>query len=423
MLLTRYVSPPRVSEVLIMADIPRPQQAIDFLAKKVNVETDNWDELKWGEHAHAFTVAHSVNAGVNEEIHRLLNDAIENGRSFQQFRQGMLDMMKESGWYGGIEFPEIEEGDTEEEKRAKIEKKKQYINWRIGVIYDTNMKTAYAQQEYRDQLQGASLRPIWVYRSQLTGKNRRQEHINLHGKVFRYDDPFWDTFYPPNGWGCECYVETESEHSAEKAGIKVEESKNIKLPDIDPNWKYNVGREALAPNFNKYKNLPEDALQNIFKNFHRSMNHNRMSEGEFKTLLKRTNEADYKRNNIMYQVGNLEEQRYEAMRKAGILDSKIIATDNDLHHGTGDKTARQKVPENLFDTLYKTLGEPEAIYEEIVSGKSYRVFHFVTDTGDDKKIKILLHTTNLGENQTSLKISTMGYSTYEYRDKKYKKIW
>jgi uncharacterized protein with gpF-like domain len=62
-----------------------------------------------------------------------------------------------------------------------------------------------------------------VYQSQLTGGNRRQEHIALHGKALRYDDAFWVT-YPPNGWRCDCYVITESEHGAEKAGIKVEDS-------------------------------------------------------------------------------------------------------------------------------------------------------------------------------------------------------
>jgi hypothetical protein len=153
------------------------------------------------------------------------------------------------------------------------------------------------------------------------------------------------------------------------------------------------------------------------------MNNTRLSEGEFKTLLKRTNEADYKRNNIMYQVGNIETERYGAMLNARVQDSKIMATDDDLHHGTGDKNAKQKVAENLFSDLYKTINEPDNIYEEIVKDKLYRVFHFIKDTKDGKKIKVLLHTLKLDKNRTALKITTIGHSTYEYKDKKYKKIW
>jgi SPP1 gp7 family putative phage head morphogenesis protein len=387
---------------------PEPVLAERFLEKKIDTPTEKWDELKWGEHAHAFTVAHSNEAAVLDTIHGLLKKAISEGIGYQKFKNGMLDMMKEKGWYGGA-------GHTAEDKK--------YINWRIKTMYETNMRTAYAQAQYRKQLQGAALRPIWVYQSQLSGKNRRQEHIALHGKAYRYDDPFWDKYYPPNGWGCQCYVTTKSEAGAERDGIKAGDSATETLPEIDGTWAYNAGREALAPNFNKYTNLPQDTVNRIYKNYHRGMNNTRLSEGEFKTLIKRTSEADYKRNNILYQAGNLEAGRCEAMRKAGVSDSKIMATDDDLWHGTGDKNSKQKVPENLFDDLYQAINEPENISEESVKGKVYRVFHFVKDTKDGRKIKVLLHTVRLDKNQTSLKITTFGHSTYDYKDKKYKKIW
>jgi hypothetical protein len=321
----------------------------------------------------------------------------------------MLDAMKKSGWYGGA-------GHTEKDKR--------YINWRIGVIYDTNMRTAYAQAEYRDQLQGADLRPIWVYQSQLTGDNRRQEHIDLHGKAFRYDDRFWDTYYPPNGWGCECYVNTESEHGAEKAGIKVEGSKNLTLPEIDPTWKYNVGREALAPNFNKYTNLGVEAKKQIYENFHRVMNNTHLGRGELKMLLERTNQDDYKRNYINYQVGNLEKTRFEKLRRAGLTDSKIMATDARLWHGTSEKNDRQKIDEALFDDIYTVFQEPENIYEEKKKDKLYRTLHFVSDTQNGKKLKAVFYTKRLNNSATALQLTTMGHGKYEYTDKdKYEKIW
>ena len=390
------------------AAAPVPHMAIDFLRKKIKVETEDWDELKWGEHAHAFTVAHSSGAGVLDTIFELMNKAQAEGISFGSFRNGMLDEMKAKGWYGGA-------GHTEKEKK--------YINWRIGVIYDTNMRTAYAQAEYREQLQGAQLRPIWVYQSQLAGKNRRQEHVALHGKAFRFDDGFWDTYYPPNGWGCECYVNTESEHSAEKGGIKVEDSKNITLPEIDPSWAYNVGREALAPNFSKYTNLKSDAKQKIYQAYHKSMNGNRMTDGEFRTLLKSVNETGYKKNQINYQIGNVEKQRFNALQKTGITDSKLMATDSSLSHGTADKTEKQTIPETLFNELYTLFQEPEYIYEENKTRKSYRAFHFVKDTQDGKKLKAVFFTKKTGGSETALQLRTMGYGKYAYENQEqYKKI-
>jgi hypothetical protein len=389
-------------------NIPVPQLAIDFLSKKKIVPTDKWDELRYGEHAHAFTVAHSSGANILDDVFALMNRADAEGKSFGEFRNGMLDAMKEKGWYGGAGHGKDEKG---------------YINWRIGVIYDTNMRTAYSQAHYREQLRGSELRPIWVYNSLLSGNNRRQEHIALHGKAFRYDDRFWDTHYPPNGWGCECYVTTESEHSAEREGITVEDSKNITLPEIDPAWKYNVGREALAPNFNKYTNLPRDAVKDIYARYRNNMDGTRITKGEFQTLIKRTNEADYKPLNIHYQIGNLEAERFEALRKKGVADSKIMAADSRLRHGTGQKNKGQKVPERLFEELYETLQSPESIYEAEGRDKPYREFHFVKDTNDGKKLKAVLQHKRLGKNATALQLTTIGYAQYEYTGGQYEKIW
>ena len=388
---------------------PVPQKAIEYLGRKVKVETEKWDELKWGEHAHALTVAHSANAGVLDEIHRLLNNAVEKGIAYQDFRNGMLDMMKQSGWYGGA-------GHTEDEKK--------YINWRIGVIYDTNMRTAYAQANYREQLAGAELRPIWVYQSQLTGENRRQEHIELHGRAFRYDDSFWDTHYPPNGWGCECYVNTESDHGAEKGGIKVEDSKDITPPEIDPTWAYNVGREALAPNFNKYTNLPKETLSDIYKKYRNGMNNNTISKGELLALLKRTKEKDFKSLNINYQVGTLEIKRYEALRKKGVDDCKLMTTDSALRHGTADKIEKQKITDENFKDIYELFQEPESIYEAIKENKIYRTFHFVKRLEKGDVLQAVFHTRRLKNVSTALELATLSHLENENYDRKgFEKIW
>jgi hypothetical protein len=409
--------------------IPDPAEARRYLSRKAVVETEDWDDLKWGEHAHAFTVAHSRDAAVLDDIFGLMNKAMDGGESYETFRKGLRGLMEKKGWYGRADKGPDDEG---------------YINWRTKLIYHVNMRTAYEAGRYRQQLRGAELRPIWVYKSKLVGKNRRQDHVAMHDKALRYDDPFWNTHRPPNGWGCECSVVTLSESGAEREGVDVVSSGPSGNPPamVEPNgspvnwdkftpeeWRYNPGREALAPNFSRYTNLANarmsdgrSALRHVVDRYRADMDNTRLTQGEFSTLLDRMNEKDYVPQQINYQVGNLESERYQAMRKAGVEDSKIMSTDDALYHGTGDKTESQKILKEQFEDLYQTLQSPEKIYENNTPKHPVhgREFHFVKDTGDGKVIKAVLRQKT---ETTALQLTTLGWVNDSYDGGQYEKIW
>ena len=409
--------------------IPDPVEAKKYLSRKSIVETENWDDLKHGEHAHAFTVAHSRNAAVLNDIFGLLNKAMANGESFNTFKKEMHGLMEDKGWYG---------------RSDKGPNDKDYINWRIGLMYHINMKTAYEAGRYRQQVRGAEMRPIWEYISKLVGKNRREDHITLHGKAFRFDDPFWNENRPPNGWGCECSVVTLSESGAEREGVEILKSDADGNPPalVDRNgnavdwnkfapqeWKYNPGQESLAPNFSGYSNLANyrmddgrTALEHVIKNYRQDMDNTRMTSGEFDVLIRRMDKKEYFPLGILYQVGNLEASKHEAMVRAGVIDSKIMAQDTDLHHGTAVKVNTQRIPERLFGDLYQTIQKPERIYEEELDPQHKnqgRVFHFVKSTNDGKVLKIVL-----GQRQKTLalKIKTLAWVEDEYGKQKYTEI-
>ena len=59
----------------------------------------------------------------------------------------------------------------------------------------------------------------------------RPEHAALHGVTLPMSDPFWDEYYPPNGWNCRCTV------------VQVLKDK---YPATDREEAYRRGREALA---------------------------------------------------------------------------------------------------------------------------------------------------------------------------------
>ena len=67
------------------------------------------------------------------------------------------------------------------------------------------MRTAYAASRFRAQHANAASRPYFQYLS-MDDDRVRPSHRAMSGRVYRHDDPIWDTHYPPNGFNCRCTV-------------------------------------------------------------------------------------------------------------------------------------------------------------------------------------------------------------------------
>lgn len=85
---------------------------------------------------------------------------------------------------------------------------------RLRTIYDTNMQSAFAAGRYKAMLASAEARPYWEWRH-ITISNPRKQHVALNGRLFRFDDPFWNVAYPPSEWGCKCRVIARSAREVE----------------------------------------------------------------------------------------------------------------------------------------------------------------------------------------------------------------
>lgn len=68
----------------------------------------------------------------------------------------------------------------------------------------------------------------------------------MHGKVFPADDPVWKTWYPPNGWGCQCSVEALSAREAKALGKTKPDTPPEGTKGIDKGFEYAPGR-SLTP--------------------------------------------------------------------------------------------------------------------------------------------------------------------------------
>ncbi|MBO4647105.1 MAG: hypothetical protein J5806_03000 [Lentisphaeria bacterium] len=84
---------------------------------------------------------------------------------------------------------------------------------RIDLILTQNKRMAVAVGKYeKDRSPAVEERfPCWQYHC---GRNARDSHKALDGKIFRKNDPIWQKIFPPWEFNCNCWVENSDEDPA-----------------------------------------------------------------------------------------------------------------------------------------------------------------------------------------------------------------
>lgn len=202
-------------------------EAAEFLRKKAKIEkTHEWKEMTGAAHDKAFTVAGLLNEAALQDILEAVQNAIDTGGTLKEFT-GELDAIL--GRHG-------------ESLRGNFKK-------RARTIYLTNLRTARAAGRLQQLERVKKTMPYWRYRHGLSA-NPRPEHLKLDGKVLRADDPLWKVIYPPNGFGCTCYVEAVSEAELRELGgleknkLEVELAPSGLPKGVQPGWDYMPGATA-----------------------------------------------------------------------------------------------------------------------------------------------------------------------------------
>ncbi len=209
-------------------------EAIEFFKDKVNIPTKRWDDLWQDMHARGFMVAGAMRDDLLTDFHTALSKALEQGTTLADFRKDFDNIVQSYGWnYQGGR------------------------NWRTRVIYNTNIRTAYQAGRYKQMTDPDVLqyRPYWRYRHG-DSADPRPEHLAWDGLVLPADDPWFDIHWPPNGWGCQCFVEALSARDLERLGKSGPD--RAPADRIDPQtgnpegvgkgWAYNVGKAAWGRN-------------------------------------------------------------------------------------------------------------------------------------------------------------------------------
>lgn len=254
-------------KILFALGLP-PEKAIKWLENQ-GISIQNRSQMKPEEAAKVITVANITNLDMMQNIKTALVDSAKNGTTFAQFKKDILDKMHAAGWVhkgenGQNEIIDPETGEVFGSPR------------RLENIYRTNMQAAFSAGRYQSLMKNTHSRPYWQY-SAVNDSRTRPAHAAMSGLVYRFDDPFWSTFYPPNGYRCRCTVTALAGRDIERRGLTVSESTDENLIDsestgksgqiyrtqayrtpdgtlvkTDKGFDYNVGKVNYRPNLEDY---------------------------------------------------------------------------------------------------------------------------------------------------------------------------
>ncbi|WP_309679446.1 phage minor head protein [Polaromonas sp.] len=214
------------------------QGAIDNLKGKLPESTLAWDDLAGPVHGKVFAVSGAVKIDLVSDLHKSLVSGLEKGTTITQFRKDFDAAVQKHGW-------------TYKGKRG----------WRTAVIFNNNMRSAHMAGRWEQLLANQANRPYLQYRT--AGDSRvRPQHRAWNGLIFPIGDSFWQTHYPPNGWGCRCTIRAYSDADLKHLGVTASPKFDLKTRQvvsqdgeikdqvpvgIDPGWDHNVGQSWIAP--------------------------------------------------------------------------------------------------------------------------------------------------------------------------------
>ncbi|MEO0682534.1 MAG: phage minor head protein, partial [Pseudomonadota bacterium] len=224
-----------------------PREVSEFLRRKDWRPAFSWESVEPAEHAVAFTVAKATSMDVLETIRDAVQEAIDDGVPFERFRQQLQPVLEAKGWWGRRD---VVDPDTGETVSAQLGSPR-----RLRVIYQANLRSARAAGQWERIQRAKRGLPFLLYQLG-PSERRRPHHASKEGWVLPVDDPFWEKWMPPNGWGCKCHVRQISRSEAERRGlidapkipdVEVENSRTgevRRVPQgIDPCWDTNPGLE------------------------------------------------------------------------------------------------------------------------------------------------------------------------------------
>ncbi|EFO30943.1 phage Mu protein F like protein [Roseibium sp. TrichSKD4] len=218
----------------------------------------HYRDISAEEHAFALTVAKATRLDVLSSIREAVDHAIKSGQTLQEFQANLTPILQKQGWWGKKTMTDPRTGQTYPVQLGSPR--------RLKTIYWANLRSARAAGHWERAQRTKRALPYFVYRLG-PSERHRPHHVAREGTIRPVDDPIWNEWFPPNGWGCKCWIRQITGSEAEELGgvsdeleIDYREVTNSRTGEvekvpvgIDPGWNSNPGK-ARARNLVNHLN-------------------------------------------------------------------------------------------------------------------------------------------------------------------------
>ncbi len=371
-----------------------PRDAVAYLESKGITPTRHWYDVWQEAQAKSVTVSGMTRLDLLEDVKAGLVDAVKNGKTEKMFIDDLAPILRAKGWTGKRQ--------KIDPKTGEVTEKGPDLPARLSLIFTQNVQSAYMYGRYRAMLANAEERPWWMYIAVLDSRTR-PHHRALHRKVFRYDDPVWKTYYPPNGFYCRCRVRAFSDAQLEREGLTPESGEgrmvsrevvvNPRAPEdqqivrdvwgwqerpgglthwTDTGFSYSAGYATFRLDCElaqKLELLKSDAL---YAQVVQVLNDAPARHAAFGRWMEEKLASKWKTGDAVV-VGLVQPEVVAAAKAAGLVPARIaVMTDEKVIHA--DRPIHQKEGKALSSEQYKKLSEgfakPEAVYWDAVHGNA-----------------------------------------------------
>jgi SPP1 gp7 family putative phage head morphogenesis protein len=169
-------------DVEILAEPLTPEAAAQFIADKQIMTPEEFAALSEDMKRVAFTIAGVEEEKVLELVQDILEEAINEGLTYPEFQKSIEQIFET---YGVTEISDHH----------------------LRTVFRTNIQTAYHEGTWQ-MLHDPAVSDILQYLQYdaIDDSRTRPAHAAVDGVTLPLDDPFWDLWWPPNGYNCRCDV-------------------------------------------------------------------------------------------------------------------------------------------------------------------------------------------------------------------------